>query len=199
VALTTTLLSSTSIRANGIATAAQVGTKVPIIVTNTGLGGTTSTLVNLSVTAAAPVTVQVSPSSASVAATATQQFTATVTGSTNTSVTWGVNGVTGGNSTVGAISTTGLYTAPAAPPNPATVTIRAISGSSGGNATVTIAGLPNPGAGQGTGNLSAARFLEQAFFGPTPTGLTHVKQVGIDAWLAEQFNAPETQIFDLGS
>ena len=42
----------------------------------------------------------------------TQQFTATVTGTTNTAVTWSVDGITGGNTTVGTISTSGLYTAP---------------------------------------------------------------------------------------
>jgi uncharacterized repeat protein (TIGR03803 family) len=38
-----------------------------------------------------------------------------------------VNGVTGGNATVGTISTSGLYTAPSSIPNPATVTITATS------------------------------------------------------------------------
>ena len=46
------------------------------------------------------------------------QFTATVTGTTNTAVTWSVNGVAGGNSTVGTISTSGAYTAPATAPEP---------------------------------------------------------------------------------
>jgi len=57
----------------------------------------------------------------------TDQFTATVTGESSTSVTWQVNGVTGGNSTVGTISTAGLYTPPAAIPSPNTVTVKAIS------------------------------------------------------------------------
>jgi len=60
------------------------------------------------------VTVTVSPKSAAVVAVSqTQQFTATVTGSTNTIVTWSVAGVVGGNSSVGTISTGGLYTPPA--------------------------------------------------------------------------------------
>jgi hypothetical protein len=72
-----------------------------------------------------PVTVSVSPASTDVLTNATQQFTATVTGSSNTSVNWSVSGMTGGNTTVGTISTAGLYTAPAAIPNPATVTVAA--------------------------------------------------------------------------
>ncbi len=66
-------------------------------------------------------------SSASVQVTGTQQFTATILGTTNTDVTWTVNGVAGGNSTLGTISNTGLYTAPAYPPSPTTVTVTATS------------------------------------------------------------------------
>jgi hypothetical protein len=58
------------------------------------------------------VAVTISPTTASVAGGGTQQFTATVTGSTNTAVTWQVNGVPGGTALTGTISTTGLYTAP---------------------------------------------------------------------------------------
>lgn len=54
----------------------------------------------------------VSPSSANIAAEATQQFSAIVTGTSNTAVTWMVNGVTGGNPTAGTITDAGLYTAP---------------------------------------------------------------------------------------
>jgi hypothetical protein len=48
-----------------------------------------------------------------VAITQTQQFTATVSGTANTAVTWSVAGVVGGNSQVGTISARGLYTPPA--------------------------------------------------------------------------------------
>jgi PQQ-like domain len=59
------------------------------------------------------VGVAVSPASAAIAVSGTQPFTASVSGNTNTSVTWSVDGTTGGNSTVGTISTGGLYSAPA--------------------------------------------------------------------------------------
>src|SRR2546430_16794247 len=62
-----------------------------------------------------PVIVTIAPMSATVAARGTQQFTATVQNTSNTAVTWQVNGVTGGNATVGTISSSGLYTAPASP------------------------------------------------------------------------------------
>ncbi len=77
--------------------------------------------------APAPLTVTIAPSTATVVVGALQQYTATVTGNSNTSVNWSVNGVAGGNSTVGTISTTGLFTAPATVPAVATVTIDAIS------------------------------------------------------------------------
>jgi len=76
--------------------------------------------------------VTVAPVSTNVAVSTQQQFTATVTGSSNTSVTWYVNGVLGGNlSTTGSISSTGLFQAPANIPSPATVTITAISAADG--------------------------------------------------------------------
>ncbi|HXH48186.1 MAG TPA: hypothetical protein VNM47_02335 [Terriglobia bacterium] len=73
------------------------------------------------------VTVSISPSSASVITGQTSAFTATVTGSSNKNVTWKVNGFAGGNSTVGTISSTGLYTAPGIPPSPNVVTVSATS------------------------------------------------------------------------
>ncbi len=57
----------------------------------------------------------------------TAQFTATVTGAASSTVTWQVNGVTGGSAGTGTISATGLYTAPASLPSPNTVTIAAVS------------------------------------------------------------------------
>jgi hypothetical protein len=90
------------------------------------------------------VTVTVSPSSASVRTQRTQAFTATVTGAPST-VTWSVNGTTGGDSIVGQIDASGQYYAPTVVPNPATVTVRAASTSSPtatGSAAVTI--LPRP-------------------------------------------------------
>ena len=73
------------------------------------------------------VTVTVQPSTANVALGQSQQFQATVTNSSNGAVSWNVNGVAGGNSTSGTVSPSGLYTAPATMPNPATVTVTAIS------------------------------------------------------------------------
>ena len=58
--------------------------------------------------------VAVCPGSASIpAGTGTQAYTATVANTTDDSVTWEVNGIAGGNSSVGTITSAGVYTAPA--------------------------------------------------------------------------------------
>ena len=293
--LTTTYNSPTSLKATGVATLAQVGTNVKITVVNPGLGGTTSSSVNLAIIAPLPITVAVNPTSAVVNTTATKLFTATVTNTSNTAVTWSVNGTNGGDATVGTISVSGLYTAPAAVPSPAIVTVRAtsvadptvsaaasvtvqtpppppisvsiqplnvsiniattqqftatVTGSpntavtwsvnniAGGNSAVgTISatglytgpgGVPNPatvtvratsvadatksaaasvtlkqppggGVSQGTPNLAAGRFLEQAAYGPTPTELANVQAIGVDAWITQQFALAETPINNPG-
>ena len=104
---------------------------------DTSLTASASVAVNLSLT--------LNLSSASLQVTSTQQFTATILGSANTDVTWTVNGVTGGNSTLGTISSSGLYTAPEYPPSPSRVTVTATSvaeSSMSLSSTVTL--LPPP-------------------------------------------------------
>src|SRR6516162_2738747 len=82
----------------------------------------------------AQVTVTISPALATLATLATQPFTATVSGTTNTAVSWQVNGVVGGNSSVGLISTTipgssneALYLGASSVPSPASVSVTAVS------------------------------------------------------------------------
>jgi hypothetical protein len=53
------------------------------------------------------------------------QFQAAVQNASSSGVTWQVNQIPGGNVSVGMISSTGIYTAPAAVPTPATVTVTA--------------------------------------------------------------------------
>lgn len=90
--------------------------------------------------------VTISPTSAVLFPTQTQQFMATVSGTATPSVTWSVNGVVGGNATLGTISSTGLYTAPTAVPSPPTLTVRATNTddpSFSDSATVVIATPPD--------------------------------------------------------
>jgi uncharacterized repeat protein (TIGR03803 family) len=126
----------------------------------------------------APITVTVSPPSAWVQTSGTRQFTATVTGTQNTSVTWSVNGATGGNSTVGTISISGLFTAPTTIPNPATVTVTATSQadtSASGSASVTVVSyivLHSFDAGDGYGYEPSAlvEATDGNFYGTTSIG-----------------------------
>src|SRR5260370_21760182 len=60
----------------------------------------------------------ISPTSATVLLGTSLQFLSNETGSTN-AIVWSVNGVANGNASVGTISSTGLYTAPATRPIPA--------------------------------------------------------------------------------
>lgn len=62
------------------------------------------------------VTVAVTPVSTSVLVNQYRDFSATVSGATNQSVTWLVNGIAGGNSAAGWISSIGRYQAPAVLP-----------------------------------------------------------------------------------
>ncbi len=51
---------------------------------------------------------------------------------------------------------------------------------------------PTPGTSPDATTLAAARLLEQTTFGPTAALINHVKQIGAQAWLDEQFNTPES-------
>lgn len=255
VAWPTTYVSSTSLKARG--TFAAAGTYA-VTVAHPNPGGVISQPVNVTVGAAAPITVTVSPTSANVTLGATRQFTA------NNPVTW--------TATAGAITAAGLYTAPAtmpasgsavtvratstadptkyaqasvtlqlAPvsvtPSTATVTLGATQQFTSNMAvtwtatagTITAAGLYTAPATMPTGGSSvviratstadstryaqaavtlqtpplppvtpaytaAARFLEQAAFGPTQQAIADVQQKGVNVWLDEQFAMPETVI-----
>lgn len=102
-------------------------------------------------TPAVNISVSISPSNVNISTGAAQVFTAVVSGANGQSaaIVWSVNGVVGGNATLGTITTTnfsgsttvGLYSAPAVPPAPASVTLTATSvadGSQAASATVTI-------------------------------------------------------------
>ena len=88
----------------------------------------------VSVTSAPVVAVSISPGSASLLTDGTQQFTANVTGTSNTAVTWSTTG--------GSVSTGGLYTAPA---TAGTYTVTATSQADTtkyASATVTVTSAP---------------------------------------------------------
>ncbi|MGA9671470.1 MAG: DUF1800 family protein [Terracidiphilus sp.] len=209
----------------------------------------------------------------------TATFAATVANLSNTTVTWQVNTVVGGNSTVGTITSAGVYTPPAAIPatNPVTITaVSAASPTTSGSASLSVynpvpvvtsatatlasgtnysldvvgtsfvegaqiqagsadvtttfvsatelqanvtipAGTsslsvevvnPNPGsASSNAANAtiylasapSAARLLDQATFGPTLADIQKVQNIGIDAYITNQFNTPDTPLPNIPS
>ncbi len=73
------------------------------------------------------ITITVTPVKVSLPVGGTQQFTATVTGTTSTAVTWSLSGSGCSGAACGSISTSGLYTAPSTVPSPASATVTATS------------------------------------------------------------------------
>src|SRR5262249_28733940 len=72
------------------------------------------------VTSSSAVSVSISPTSASLGQGGTQQFTATVTGTANSTVTWSLTGL-------GTLSSSGLYGAPASVTSVSTSSVKATS------------------------------------------------------------------------
>jgi uncharacterized protein (DUF1800 family) len=209
----------------------------------------------------------------------TTTFTATVSNLSNTAVTWQVNGVAGGNGTVGKITSAGVYTPPAIIPASNTVTVTAVSVASPSvsgsvpvsilnpiptvsaagatpvsgtsytlevdgagfvsgseiqagtanvttsfvsstelQATVTIptgttslsVSVMNPSPGAAASNAvsaaiyvttvaTAARLLDQSTFGPSLATIRQVQSTGVDAWITQQFNTPDTPLANIPS
>lgn len=143
VGLPTTFVSSTQLTATGSATTAQAGT-LQVAVMNPAPGSSVSKQsLGVQVQAADAVQIKVSPNQATLRPGALQQFSATVSGTTNTAVTWSVNGIAGGNASVGIVSASGLYTAPALSPGGA-VTVTATSVADSRSSAAATLTLDNP-------------------------------------------------------
>jgi len=105
------------------------------VVTATSMADTTkSASAAVSVTAAATVAVTISPGSASLSAGGSQQFTAAVSGNSNTAVTWSATG--------GSVSTSGLYTAPSAAGTYTVTATSAADTTKSASAGVTVSAAP---------------------------------------------------------
>lgn len=141
------------------------------------------------------ISVVVSPTSANIRAGDTFLFTDTVSGTSNTSVTWSVNDTTGGTAAFGTINATGNYTAPSTLPSPNTITVRATSAadsSASGPSSVTLLN-PTPvltginpastGTGKFTLAVTGSKFVSgaQVFFGTTPLQTTFVSATQLAA------------------
>lgn len=100
---------------------------VTIVATSTTVPAVTGTASVTVVNPPPPVSVTISPTSATVRVNRTRTFTATVQNATDTSVKWAVNGIVGGNFTIGTISSLGTYKAPNSVPPGGSVQVSAIS------------------------------------------------------------------------
>jgi uncharacterized protein (DUF1800 family) len=139
--LATTFVSGTQLSAS-IASAPAPGSQVAIIVINPSPGATQSSAYSLSIPGGPAASLAVTGSSQAGIGT-NVQYAATITGIANTAVTWAVNASPGGSASIGTISATGLYSAPAAIPAQNEITISATSvadSSLTGSLQVTIVG-----------------------------------------------------------
>ncbi len=116
-AATSKFVSGTDIQISGTSTA-TAATKIAVTVVDPATGGKTSNAVSLTVQP--PVAVTVSPDGRTIRCGTTLALSWHVANNSNQAVTWQVNGVQGGNSTVGTVAstvtagvTTVTYTAPA--------------------------------------------------------------------------------------
>jgi len=133
-----------TITSTGLYTAPSVQSQTAFTVTAVA-DADTSIAASASVAVTPVVAVTINPHNTSVETNHTQQFSATVVNTTNTVVTWQVNGVPGGNSTVGTIDGSGLYTAPGSIPTQPQIIVTAISvadPTKSDSATVTISLTP---------------------------------------------------------
>jgi hypothetical protein len=116
------------------------------------------------------ITVTTSPPTVSVATGHTAQLTATVTGTTNTAVTWSVVEAGGGS-----VSGTGLYTAPAAAGTYHVVATSSADTSKTASSTVTVTAPPPPVTGVGTGTTYTPSYVTNVTGGGTmPDWTTNV-------------------------
>jgi hypothetical protein len=118
--------STGTITSTGVYTAPTVTSQTVFTVTAVA-NANTSITASAAVTVTPAVSVTLNVHTASVKTGQSQQFIATVINTPNTAVTWQVNGIVGGNTMLGTITTGGLYTAPNSVPTPATVTVTAVS------------------------------------------------------------------------
>jgi hypothetical protein len=138
-----------TITSNGLYMAPQVAPGTPVTVAAQSVADPSlaaDAQVTVSATSGA-VKVSVSPQSVSLSGMNTQQFSASVSGTSNAAVTWSVNGVSGGNSSVGTVSSAGLYSAPpCSSQNSVTVSARSVydtSVSAGATVKLSAAGPAN--------------------------------------------------------
>ncbi len=144
-------------------------TTVKAVAVATGFSNSLMASVSYTLGPPPPPVVKISPTSVNLSPSQMQQFTATVTGTSNTTVTWSLNPA------VGTISSAGLYTAPAAISAGQTVKVIATSvadTSQSASASVNLLPPPVVSLSPASVNLSA---LKTQQFTATVTGTSNTK------------------------
>jgi hypothetical protein len=135
-----TIVASSSAAALYTAPAATP-TPPTVVVTATSVADTTKSAGAI-VTIACSGTNSISPDAANVALGLTQNFAATFCPTASVAIVWDVNGIAGGNATLGTIvsasASTAQYTAPTSLPTANPVAVHAVAGSAAVSAAVTI-------------------------------------------------------------
>ncbi len=137
VAALIAVLALTSCGAAPVSTAITCTSNTSTATSTTSSSTCTDPVANISIT--------ISPATVSVNVVTEQQFFASLSGGTNSIVTWQVNSKPGGDDTVGTIDANGLYHAPVQQPSPNTVTVAAVSfedSKLSASSTVTITPAP---------------------------------------------------------
>jgi hypothetical protein len=101
------------------------GSQFAVVVSNSA-GSATSSVATLTI-GAFSVTITVNPGNLTLAVGNTQAFSANISGTSNTAMTWTVSGAGCISAGCGTISANGLYVAPMSVPSPPSVTVRATS------------------------------------------------------------------------
>ena len=99
----------------------------PIVATISGVSSQAAVFLPIQNSVAGNLSVTLTPNNRTIRCGATLTLTAKVSNTSNQAVTWQVNGVTGGNATVGTVSTAGVYTAPAMLPPSTAILVTAVS------------------------------------------------------------------------
>jgi YD repeat-containing protein len=144
VAFNGTSATVTEAAANRLVTTVPSGATTGSITLTAPLGNATSPSAFTVIVVTGPLTV--TPAAVMLAPKSEQQFTAKLNGTPTSNVTWTVNGIPGGDPTVGTITTGGLFTAPAWQSLATSVTVGAThaeDASLTATATVTVA-VPKP-------------------------------------------------------
>jgi Bacterial Ig-like domain (group 2) len=125
-----------AINSSGLATSLAQGT-VTVIAASLGASASTT------LTVGPPVSVSVSPGGVvSVTLTQTQQFQAMVSNTSNTAVSWSVDGAPGGNASAGTITSAGLYTPPQATGSHQIAAISQVDPTKSASATLVVTDYP---------------------------------------------------------